>query len=108
MKYHVTIPVKDGQKIKSWGVFPVGETKILDGIYDPEQKQLSLLFDSVTEQYTPVQVEENGKVKQQFRKLDSYYKFALADEDLDFFLQNYVENNFAFELEQPKIITTNV
>jgi hypothetical protein len=104
MKYHVTIETPDGRRIKTWGVCPVGETKILDGIYDPDQKRLSLIFDSITEQYTPIHVEDRGKIREQVRKLDTYYKFHLPEEDLDFFLDNYVDNNFTFVLEAPKIL----
>lgn len=102
MKYHVTIETRDGKQFKSWGIFPIGQTKILDGIFNPETKQLSILFDSTTEQYTPVQVEEGSKVKTQMRKLDTYYKFNLPEEDVKFFLENYVENNFEFALAEDK------
>lgn len=105
MKYHVTLETQAGN-VKSWGVFPIGESKILDGIYNPETRELSLLFDSVTEQYTPFQVEgKNGKIEVQQRKIDQYYRFRLTAEDLSFFLENYVENNFEFEeIIEKKII----
>lgn len=108
MKYHVTIQLKDGTTKKTWGIFPIGQTKILDGIYNPEEKHLSLLFDSATEQYTPVRTKDDkGKITESYRKIDTYYKFELPEEDLSFFLENYVENNFEFVPElTPALIMT--
>jgi hypothetical protein len=109
MKYHVTIQAQDGRRIKTWGVFPILNCKVLDGIYNPEGKELSILFDSVTEQYVPVEVRTpNGKTEIQQRKMDQYYKFRLPEEDIQFFIDNFVENDFAIEAtveELPKIIT---
>jgi len=100
MKYHVTIDVTDGRKIKTWGVFPIQNCKILDGIYNPESKDLSILIDSVTERYTEFPVEtKNGKVDVQYRKLDQYYRLKIAEQDIPFFLESYVENNFEIEPE---------
>lgn len=99
MKYHVTIELQDGKKVTTWGIFPIfGETKILDGIYNPDSKELTLVFDSVTEQYVPMEVPtKNGKYEIQQRKHDQYYRFKLAEEDIPFFLEMYVENNFDIE-----------
>lgn len=110
MKYHVTIQAPDGRRIKTWGVFPVSNsTKILDGIYNPEAKELSLLFDSVTEQYVDFPVQKaNGKYDVQQRKLDQYYKFKLPQEDIKYFIDQYVDNDFEIEatIEQPSNIIT--
>jgi hypothetical protein len=109
MKYHVVIETPDGRRVKTWGIFPIlNSTKILDGVYNPEAKELSLLMDSVTEQYTPFEVPtKNGKYEVQQRKIDQYYRFKLREEDLEFFLSNYVDNNFEIEPvveSQPKIV----
>ncbi len=97
MKYHITVET-DGRTINTWGVFPIGNTKILDGIYNPEGKHLTLLFDSVTEQYKPFEIPKaNGKVEVQPRKIDTYYQFKLPVDDLPYFLENLVENNFEME-----------
>lgn len=107
MKYHVQIDTEDGRQINTWGVFPVGQTKILDGIYNPEGKHLTLLFDSVTQQNKAFEVPRaNGKVDVQTRKLDTYYQFKLPEQDIQYFLDNYVENNFEVEANVvSKIIT---
>lgn len=105
MKYHVTLDAKDGSKINSWGVFPIGPSKILDGLYNPETKSLSLLFDSITEQYKAFEVpNKNNKPEIQHRKIDTYYDFSLPEEDIQFFLDNYVENNFTVAVENSIII----
>lgn len=110
MKYHVTIKTQDGRRIKTWGVFPVSNaTKVLDGIFDPEAKRMTILLDSATEQYTDFPIaKSNGQWEVQQRKLDQYYKFHLTEEDIPFFLDTYVENNFDIEpeVEQPPRIVT--
>lgn len=108
MKYHVVIETPSGQRVNTWGVFPVlNTTKILDGVYDPESKILSLLLDSVTEQYTPFEIETPKHKKEiQYRKLETYYKFKLLEDDIPFFLETYVDNNFTMP-EVPKIITNS-
>lgn len=101
---------EDGRVVTTWGVFPVGETKILDGIYNPESKVLQLMFDSVTERYKdwPVQDQKTKKVLIQERKLDTYYTFNLRSEDIPFFLDNYVENNFEMDASvTSKLVTVN-
>lgn len=106
MKYHVSIKTQDGNRIETWGVCPISNTtKILDGIYNPESKELSLLLDSVTEQYTdyPVQKGKDGKWEIQQRKLEQYYKLRLPEQDIKFFLDNYVSNNFEITPKIEKI-----
>lgn len=108
MKYHVTLEAESDKKIETWGVFPVGPSKILDGIYNPETKELSLLFDSTTEQYKQLEVPlKGGKTEIQTRKIDTYYNFRLPEKDIPFFLENYVENNFNLENEEVPLIITN-
>lgn len=107
MKYHVTVESQDGTRVKTWGVFPVGDTKILDGIYNPDTKGLSLLLDSVTEQYTPFQVQtKNGKYEMQQRKIDQYYRIHIPETDVAFFLDTFVQNDFEIEpeIEKPSLI----
>lgn len=109
MKYHVSIEADGDRVIETWGVFPIGPSKILDGIYDPEAKHLSLLLDSVTEKYMPFEVPNaKGKTEIQPRKMDTYYKFKLPEEDIPFFLANYVENDFQIEAAvKSKLILNN-
>jgi len=103
MKYHAVVMGRDGNEIKSWGVFPIGATKILDGIYNPESKSLSLLFDSVTNGPKEVKVsKDRGKEEVQIRNVDEYYRFHLLEQDIPFFLETYVENNFEFTPDEPK------
>lgn len=97
-KYHLSIKAENEKTIDTWGIYPVlNNTKILDGVYDPEGKVLKLLFDSVTEQYVDYPVEtKNGKLELQQRKLDQYYRGSISNEDLENFLNLYVENNFEY------------
>lgn len=100
MKYHVEFETQDGRKLKTWGVLPVlNTTKVLDGIYDPDSKMLRLLIDSTAEQYVdfPIQVPKTGKWDVQQRKMFTYYKGKISHEDIQFFLDTYVDNNFEFK-----------
>lgn len=106
MKYHCSIQTQEGTVIHTWGIYPIlGNTKILDGIYDPENKTLKLLFDSVKENLVdyPVQ-KKDGKYEYQQRRLEDYYKGSISEQDLPFFLDTYVENNFEFIPDDKKII----
>lgn len=106
MKYHCKIQTPDGAIIDTWGVYPIlNNSKILDGIYDPEAKALKLLFDSVKENLEQMQIPKaNGKFEDQLRKVDMYYKGSINEEDLEFFLNTYVDNNFEYK-EKGLIIT---
>jgi hypothetical protein len=110
MKYHLEIETRDGQKLKTWGIYPVfNTTKILDGIYDPENKQLKLLFDPIHEQYVDYPVEmKNGKWDVQQRKMMQHYRGTILEQDLEYFLNTYVDNNFEFTPPSKLILDTNV
>ena len=108
MKYHVELETTSGHKVKTWGIAPIGSnTKIVDGIYNPETEKLTILFDSITQRYKEFPVKlQNGKYEMQHRKMDDYYRVELLKEDIKFFLDNYVENNFDIEPSiTPSIIT---
>lgn len=108
MKYHCSIQTEDGQVINTWGIYPVlNSTKIMDGIYDPVNKSLKLLFDSIKEDFHQVPMQkENGKYEMQNRRVETYYKGSISEEDITFFLDTYVDNNFDFKYipEDKKII----
>lgn len=105
MKYRVTLETQE-KNIETWGVFPIlNTTKILDGIFNPETGELSLLVDSVTEQYTDIPIPKtNGKYEMERRRMDKYYSLKLQKEDVEYILENLVENNFEFAT---KLIITN-
>lgn len=108
MKYHIELETSTNHKVATWGVLPAtNNTKIIDGIYNPETKSLTLLLDSVTEQYKEMPVKgANGKYEAQLRKLPQYYKVQISEVDIPAFLENYVENNFEMEATiTPSIIT---
>lgn len=108
MKCRVTIPLSTGETCQTWGLLPIGETKIIDGIYNPETKLLQLYIDSVSQQPTEMTVIEKGREVRQTRKVDMYYRHFLREEDIPFFLENYVENNFEMEAILPTKIVTDV
>lgn len=105
MKYRVTLQLPD-RTVDTWGILPIlTTTKILDGIFNPENKELSILLDSTTEQYINLPFcKPNGKVVEEVRKMDKYYSLKLQEEDVNFILENLVENNFEFET---KLIITD-
>lgn len=108
MKYHIDLETTTKHKVATWGVLPVtSDTKIIDGIYNPETKNLTLLLDSVTDQYQEIPVKgANGKFEAQLRKVPQYYKIQISENDIPAFLENYVENNFEIEATiTPSIIT---
>lgn len=109
MKYHVLVQAADGRELNSWGVLPIGQTKILDGIYDPESKVLRLLLDAVTEQYVPVEIqdEKTKKITIQNRKLQTYYKAHILEQDIKAFLELNVENDFEFEASVSNLIVND-
>ena len=106
MKYHCSIETPEGKVIDTWGVYPISNaTKIMDGLYDPVNKTLKLLFDSVKEDFHEVPIrKDNGKYDTQLRRIESYYRGSINDTDLPFFLENYVDNNFEFIPDDKKLI----
>lgn len=106
MKYHCSIETPDKTVIDTWGIYPISNnTKILDGIYDPVNKTLKLLFDSVKEDFHEVPIQkDNGKWDKQLRRIETYYRGSINETDLPFFLENYVDNNFEFIPENKKLI----
>ncbi len=107
-KYHCSIQTNEGAVINTWGIYPVtSDAKILDGIYDPENKVLKLLFDSVKEDLVPYPTgkrDKEGRYITQERRLDTYYKGSISEEDVEAFLDLYVENNFTYLPDNKKII----
>lgn len=99
MKYRISFETNSGQKVTTWGVCPVtNNTKILDGIYNPEGKHLTLVYDSVTQNPKEFEIpDEKGKMRTQIRSAESYYQHKIQEEDIPFFLENYVENDFELE-----------
>lgn len=100
MKYRVNLVYEDGKKMNTWGVIPVlSNTKILNGVYNPEEKVLRLYLDSLSQDYQQIPVQNGkGKVELQMRKMDKYYHISLdTPEDIKFFLDTYVENNFEID-----------
>jgi hypothetical protein len=105
-KYHVELELTDKSILKSWGVCSVGDSNILDGIYDPDSKHLRLLINSTQESIKPVELPTtNGKSKIEYRKIQEYYRMIIPGEDIPAFLDLYVDNNFEFteqsRIEQP-------
>lgn len=109
MKYHCELETRSGEVIKTWGVYPIlNTTKILDGIYDPSVNALQLKFDSVIENVVPDYEQDPAtkKYKEVNRRRQYYHSGTIMAEDLEFFLNTYVENNFDYKFEkQPLIIT---
>ncbi len=106
-KYHCQIETQDGEILHTWGIYPItNDTKILDGIYDPMNKNLKLIFDSVKEnlEEIPVRKRDGGKYEYQQRRIQSYHRGVINEEDLSTFLEKYVDNNFEFK-EKGLIIT---
>jgi hypothetical protein len=111
MKYHVDLETQEGKTVKTWGVMPVlNTTKILDGLFDPETKILKLLLDPVHEQYVdmPVQDKKTGKWDMVNRKMLTHYRGSIKQEDLEFFLNTYVENNFEYQMPSNLILPEHI
>jgi hypothetical protein len=100
-KYHLEVNMPDTDEVyKSWGVMPVGNTPILDGVYDPVSKALKLYINSQQEILQPVRMsDKKGNPIVEYRRIPEYYRIAIAEEDIPNFLELYVDNNFEFKEE---------
>lgn len=112
-KYRLKIPTAEGKTVDSWGLMPIEkECAFVDGVYNPEDKSLTLLVDSSKdyfmniavkdEQGNPVKLRGGGyKVKEvQYPK---YYEHVLTDDrDIQTFMVNFVMNNFSEEKVEEK------
>ncbi len=109
MKYRcpITLP-NSGEVIETWGIYPISnDSKILDGLYNPITKELQILFDSHLESYRQVEVPVKNKSEVQIRKIDDWYRGTLThEEDINYFLHTYVNNNFEYTYQETKKIIT--
>jgi hypothetical protein len=107
-KYHLEVQVPGTDEVySSWGVMPVGNTPILDGVFDPNSKSLRLYINSQQEILQPVRIKDKkGAFVTEYRRIPEYYRIAVPEQDIPNFLELYVENNFAFTPEL--IVTSNL
>lgn len=107
MKYHCELETESGEIVKTWGVYPIlNTTKILDGLFDPKSGALRLKFDSAIENIAPdyEQDPNTKKYKVVNRRRQYYHSGTIMAEDLEFFLNTYVENNFDYKFEKQSLI----
>jgi hypothetical protein len=116
MKYRASYNNQD-----SWALSPIGETSIIAGYYDPTTRVLALIHDSIKEGFTmapkldsagdPELINKMGgrnseNIKQERVKIQKYFEHYLSHpDDIKWFLEKFVENNFEFKEEEQGLIT---
>lgn len=115
LKYRAPFTKQDGSSIPSWGLMPISkDCPFVDAAWNPEEKSLNLLVDSSKEYFREKAIKtekgdyvrnKDGSYKTREIKYAQYYEHHLTNpDDIVFFLERYVTNNFVEEVTEEKEI----
>jgi hypothetical protein len=114
LKYRTTYNAPDGKDLPTWGLMPMSkECPFVDGVWNPQEKVLTLLVDSSKSYFIDKAVKgedgqfikdrRTGALKVKEVQYPKYYEHHLNDQrDVDFFMETFVTNNFDEETIEEK------